>query len=85
MLSAKSKGAKGEKRQAEVIGAVVKIMRIATGEEPEDYGRPPESEGKDLAAWHWDGRAEKQERKALGKKKRAEIARRVVEARWKPK
>ena len=44
------RGPKGEKRPADVIGNAVKVMRIATGEEPEDYGRPPESEGKDPAA-----------------------------------
>jgi hypothetical protein len=31
-------GPKGEKRPADVIGAAVKVMRIATGEEPKDYG-----------------------------------------------
>jgi hypothetical protein len=31
-------GPKGEKRPADVIGNAVKIMRIATGEEPEYYG-----------------------------------------------
>jgi len=31
-------GPKGEKRPADVIGNAVKVMRIATGEEPEDYG-----------------------------------------------
>ena len=31
------KGPKGERRPADVIGNAVKIMRIATGEEPEDY------------------------------------------------
>jgi hypothetical protein len=30
------KGPRGEKRPAEVIGAAVKVMRIATGEEEED-------------------------------------------------
>ena len=30
------KGPRGEKRPADVIGAAVKIMRIATGEEAED-------------------------------------------------
>jgi hypothetical protein len=34
-------GPKGEKRPADVIGTAVKIMRIATGEEPEDYGDAP--------------------------------------------
>jgi hypothetical protein len=31
-------GPKGEKRPADVIGAAVKVVRIATAEEPEDYG-----------------------------------------------
>jgi hypothetical protein len=47
------RGPKGERRPADVIGNAVKVMRIATGEEPEDYG--PE-DTKDQAA------------KALGKK-----------------
>ena len=31
------RGPKGEKRPADVIGNAVKIMRIATGDKPEDY------------------------------------------------
>jgi hypothetical protein len=34
-------GSKGQKRPADVIGTAVKFMRIATGEEPEDYGNAP--------------------------------------------
>ena len=30
------KGPHGEKRPADVIGGAVKVMRIATGEEPDD-------------------------------------------------
>jgi len=44
------RGPKDEKRPADVIGNAVKVMRIATGEEPEDYGQTPESEGKNPAA-----------------------------------
>jgi hypothetical protein len=33
-------GPKGEKRPADVIGNAVKVMRILTSEEPEDYGAP---------------------------------------------
>src|SRR5439155_17587628 len=36
------RGPKGEKRPADVIGNAVKVMKIATGEEPEDYGNQPE-------------------------------------------
>jgi hypothetical protein len=32
------RGPKGERRPVDVIGNAVKVMRIATGEEPEDYG-----------------------------------------------
>ena len=46
-------GPKGEKRPADVIGNSVKVMRIATGEETEDYRGDGE---KDVAA------------KALGRK-----------------
>jgi hypothetical protein len=74
------KGPQGQKRPADVIGAAVKVMRIATGEEPEDFG--PEDDGKDPAA------------KALGKKggtaraasmtpeRRVEIARKAAAKRW---
>jgi hypothetical protein len=34
------KGLKGEKRTADVIGNAVSVMRIATGEEPEEYETP---------------------------------------------
>ncbi len=34
-------GPKGEKRPADVIGNAVKVMQIATGEEPEEFGDAP--------------------------------------------
>jgi hypothetical protein len=43
------KGPKGEKRPADVIGAAVKVAKIATGEIEEDIDTP-EKEGKDPAA-----------------------------------
>lgn len=54
------RGPKGEKRPTDVFGNAVKVMRILTGEEPEDYG--PDS-SKDKAA---------QELGRKGGKKRAE-------------
>jgi hypothetical protein len=51
------RGPKGERRPADVIGAAVKVMRIATGEEPEDYGGHPRIRGQERgggcaqAAW----------------------------------
>jgi hypothetical protein len=41
------KGPKGQKRPADEIGNAVKVMRIATGEERDDF---PADEGKDKAA-----------------------------------
>lgn len=35
------RGPRGEKRPADVIGNAVKVMRIATGDEPEDFGAAP--------------------------------------------
>jgi hypothetical protein len=35
------KGPKGEKRDADVIKNAVRVMRIATGEEPEERGSAP--------------------------------------------
>ncbi len=43
------KGPKGEKRPADVIANAVKVMRIATGEEEEEFDTP-EAQGKDPAA-----------------------------------
>ena len=46
------RGPKGEKRPADVIGAAVKVMRIATGEVEEDIDKP--EAGKNPAAVaHW--------------------------------
>jgi CspA family cold shock protein len=45
-------GPKGERRPADVIGNAVKVIRIATGEEPENYG--PADDGKDPAATETD-------------------------------
>jgi len=77
------RGPKGEKRPADVIGAAVKVMRIATGEEPEDYGPTPESEGKDPAAVALGRKGGKARATAIGKERRKEIARQAAEIRWK--
>ena len=66
------KGPKGEKRPADVIGAAVKVMRIATGEES-DNTKPPTKRAA-------GGKARA---KALTPAQRAEIARQAAGARWK--
>jgi hypothetical protein len=74
------RGPKGQKRPADVIGNAIKVARIATGEESEDYGA---DDGKDKAAQSLGQRGGKARAKALNKKRRAEIARTAARARWK--
>jgi hypothetical protein len=73
------RGPKGERRPADVIGAAVKLMRIATGEEPEDYGLET---GKDKAAQEGHKGGERRA-KSMTPERRAEIAKKAAEKRWK--
>ena len=74
------KGPKGEKRPADVIGAAVKVMRIATGEIPEDIDQA--DAGKDKAAVELGRKGGKARSEKLSPKRRAEIARRAAQMRW---
>ena len=76
------KGPKGQKRPADVIGAAVKVMKIATGEEPNDV-RP--DDGKDKAAQSLGQRGGKARAAVLSKKRRTDIAKQAATARWKPR
>jgi hypothetical protein len=76
------RGPKGERRPADVIGAAVKVMRIATGEEPEDYGPDPELEGKDPAAVALGRKGRKARAEKLSAKQRKAIARTAANNRW---
>ena len=73
------KGPKGEKRPADVIGAAVKVMQIATGEVEEDL----DEDGKNKAAVELGRRGGKARAKNLSKKRRSEIARKAAQKRWK--
>jgi hypothetical protein len=70
------KGPQGQKRPADVIGAAIRVAKIATGEieeKPEqgkEYARKGGLKGG-------KARAEK-----LSEKKRREIARKAAQARW---
>jgi len=68
-------GPKGEKRPADVIGAAVKVARIATGEESEKL--PIEAKRKAGKS------GSKARAKSLTPQQRSEIARVAAEARWK--
>jgi len=76
------KGPKGEKRPADVIGAAVKVAKIATGEVEEDIDTPEKS-GKDPAAVSMGKRGGKARAQAMTPERRAEIAKKAAEKRWK--
>jgi len=72
------KGPKGQKRPADVIGNAVKVMRIATGEEEEDY----EDDGKDPAAKALGKKGGAARAKKLTPGQRSEIAKKAAAKRW---
>ena len=71
------KGPKGEKRPADVVGAAVKVMQIATGEVEETTDDGKNKAAVELGRKGGQARAEK-----LSKKRRAEIAKKAARARW---
>lgn len=73
------KGPKGQKRPADVIGAAVKIAKIATGE-IEDK---PADDGKDQAAVALGRKGGAARAKKLTPDQRSEIARAAAKERWK--
>lgn len=71
------KGPKGEKRPADVIGAAVHVMRVATGE-ISDPGRDP---GKESAR-KGGLKGGKARAAKLSKEKKTAIAKKAAAARW---
>lgn len=76
------KGPQGQKRPADVIGAAIKVAKIATGEIEEDKPRPKD-EGKDAAAVSLGKRGGKARARALTEEERSKIAKLGAKARWK--
>ena len=74
------KGPKGQKRPADVIGNAIRVAKIATEEEVEDFGA---DDGKDKAAQSLGQRGGKARAAALSPKRRAEIAKKAAAQRWK--
>lgn len=72
------KGPKGEKRPGDVVGAAVKVARIATGEETEELT----DEGKSKAAVELGRKGGKARAEKMSAEKRKEIARKAAEKRW---
>ena len=73
------KGPQGQRRPADVIGNAVKVMRVATGEEPEDFGP---DDGKDPNAKALGKKGGAARRDALSPERRAEIAKAAAAKRW---
>ncbi len=71
------KGPRGEKRPADVIGAAVKVMRIATGEDAEELDQTPASAAAQLGKLGGAARA-----RNLTAEQRTEIARKGAAKRW---
>jgi len=71
------KGPRGEKRPADVIGAAVKVMRIATGEEEEKLDRA-KSAAAELGARGGKARAAK-----MSPAERVAVAKKAAQSRWK--
>jgi hypothetical protein len=75
------KGPRGEKRPADVIGAAIKVAKIATGEESEDRaddGKDPHA--KALGKKGGEARASK-----LSADERSRIASKAAKKRWSTK
>ena len=72
------RGPQGQKRPADVVGNAVKVMRIATGEEEEEY----EDDGKDPAAKALGAKGGKARAGRLSAERRSEIARKAAAKRW---
>jgi hypothetical protein len=75
-----ARGPRGEKRPADVIGAAIKVARIATGEEPEDTGQPQSAAAELGRRGGLKGGKTRAER--LTPEQRSEAARKAVQARW---
>lgn len=72
-------GPKGEKRPADAIARAVKVMRVLTGEEPEDFGT---SLTKNQAAAELGRAGGKKRAESMTAERRAEIAKKAAAKRW---
>ena len=68
------KGPQGQKRPRDVVSNAVRVMRIATGEEEEEF----EDDGKDPAAKALGAKGGKARAEKLTPERRSEIARKAA-------
>jgi hypothetical protein len=62
-----------------VIGNAVKVMRIATGEDEEDYGERP---AKNQAAAELGRKGGRKRAESMTPERRTEIAKKAAKKRW---
>lgn len=74
------KGPKGQKRPSDVIGNAVKVMKIATGEEQEEFEK--DDDGKDKAAQSMGRRGGKARAEKMTPEQRSAIAKKAAAKRW---
>ena len=72
------KGPQGQKRPRDVVSNAVKVMRIATGEEAEEF----DDDGKDPAAKALGAKGGRARAAKLTPEQRSEIARKAAAKRW---
>ena len=72
------KGPQGQKRPRDVVSNAVKVMRIATGQEEEEF----EQDSKDPAARALGAKGGKARAASLTPEQRSEIARKAAAKRW---
>jgi hypothetical protein len=73
------KGPRGEKRPTDVIGAAIKVGRLAVGDDTEEI----KDDGKDPNAKALGAKGGAARAKSLSAKKRSEIAKKAATSRWK--
>jgi len=73
------KGPRGQKRPADVVSNAVKVMRIATGEEEEEFDG---ADGKDPAAQAMGRKGGKARAEKLTSEQRSTIASKAAQKRW---
>ena len=77
-----ARGPKGQKRPTDVIGNAIKVARIATGEDEEEFEA---NDGKDKAAQSLGRRGGKARAQKMTAEQRSAIAKKAAKSRWKDK
>jgi hypothetical protein len=74
---------KRPKRPADVVGNAIRVAQIATGEAEEEFETEPETRTKNAAAVEMGKLGGRKRAESMAPERRAEIARKAAESRWK--